>query len=578
MSADSYAARARRYADGVLSGSITVGKWVRLAVERNERDFKNGVERGLRFDDEAGTHACEFFERFLCHSKGKWAGCAFLLEDWQVWWIYTLFGWMRADGTRRFRVAYQELARKNGKSQIAAGVGLYLTGPDAEPGAEVYSAATKRDQAKIVWGEAKRMLARSPRLRKHLTALAQNIHSTRLGSKYEALGADGDTMDGLNIHGAIVDELHAHKTRAVWDVIVTATGARSQPLIFAITTAGSGKHSVCREQHDYGEAVLSGLYPEAETDSFFALIYAIDEDDDWRSPACWAKANPNLGVSVNPDDLAEKCERAKRSPSQQNAFRRLHLNVWTEQETRWLDLDEWDACNQYEIEPTAIAGRKCWLGLDLSNNRDLTALAAVFEPMEPGGPYDVKVHFWCPADTVAERTEQDRVPYDVWAAEELIQPTPGNVIDHSFVVALLDEYLSEYDVQELAFDRWGSPAVIAALEDLGFSTEPDERKRGGAPLLVQFGQGFRSMGPASKEFETWLLQRKVNHGGNPILRWMASNVVARMDPTGAVKPDKEKSREKIDGIVAVIMAIDRASRGGGDSGSVYDERGMLEVG
>jgi len=247
-----YRRRAERYAADVLSGKVTVGRLVRLAVDRDDRDRRTGAERGLIFDAERGAHVVKFFEKFLRHSKGQWARKPFLLEDWQVWWLWTLFGWMRADGTRRFRQAYHELARKNGKSQIAAGVGLYLTTADEENGAEVYSAATKRDQAKIVWGEAKRMLAQSEPLRRFAKALANNIHCPQFSSKYEPLGADGDTMDGLNIHGAIVDELHAHKTRAVWDVITTATGARTQPLIFAITTAGSDRHSVCREQHDYG--------------------------------------------------------------------------------------------------------------------------------------------------------------------------------------------------------------------------------------------------------------------------------------------------------------------------------------
>lgn len=568
---ETYRERAARYAADVLSGRVVVGRLVRLAVERDERDRGEGHERGLTFSDDAGSHVCEFVERFLRHSKGKWARRPFLLEDWQVWWLYTLFGWLREDGTRRFRVAYQELARKNGKSQLAAAVGLYLTAADGEAGAEVYSAATKRDQAKIVWGEAKRMLAQSPALRRYVTPLAANLHVPASGSKYEPLGADGDTMDGLNVHGAIIDELHAHKTRAVWDVIATATGARSQPMLFAITTAGSDRHSVCWEQHAYGQSVLEQIFDD---DSFFALIYAVDEKDDWKDPAVWAKANPNLAVSVSPGDLAEKCARAKRSPSQQNAFRRLHLNVWTEQETRWLDLDEWDACAQHV--PAPVEQRRVWLGLDLSSNRDLTALIAVVEGAEDGDPYDVHAHFWMPSENVRDRVEIDRVPYDVWIEEGLIETTPGNATDHAFAVQRAAEYLRGGGVQELAFDRWGSAMVVQMLESVGYSTEPDERKRGGAPVVVQFGQGFASMGPAAKGLETAILQRRIAHAGNPVLRWMAANVVVRMDPAGSVKPDKSRSREKIDGIVALCMALDRAERSRPTS-DPYAERGLLSL-
>lgn len=559
----------------MLSGKVVVGRWTRLAVERDQHDREHGSERGLYFDEERAAHVCEFFERYLRHSLGEWAGQPFVLEDWQVWWLWTLFGWMRKDGTRRFRQAYQEMARKGGKSSIAAGVGLYLMAADGEVGARVYSAATKRDQALLVFKEAKRMVMQSPQLLQVLAVNVCSLHSQGLNASYEPLSADANTMDGLNISGAIIDELHKHRTRDVYDVLTTATGARREPLIFSITTAGAGtdKHTVCHELHEYGCKILEGILAD---DAFFVLIYAIDEGDDWKDERCWIKANPNLGVSVKIQDLREKAARAKRLPAQQNSFRRLHLDVWTEQDTRWIDMDEWRACDQGPVSEDEIDGRRCFVGLDLANTRDIAAAVFLLEPRQEGRPWDVLCRFYCPADRIAERAELDRVPYPLWRDQGLLVATPGNVIDHEFIVADILEMKSRVEIVELAFDRWGSQMVVNALVAGGFSVDADERSRGGAPLLVQFGQGYASMGPATKALEEWILAKRISHGGHPILAWMASNVVVRMDPAGNLKPDKAKSAEKIDGMVALIMAIDRASRDNREEmRSVYETRGFL---
>ena len=358
------------YAQAVADGKIPAGNLIRLTCERHLKDLKTAKMRGLFFDADAARYVIKFYS-FLKHSKGEWAGCTFELQPWQQFIVGSLFGWKRADGTRRFRVAYVEVPRKNGKSTMLAGIGLYLLIADGEPGAEVYAAATKRDQAKIVWGEAAKMVKSSPALTKRVTTYMGkgNMNFPALGSKFEPLGADSDTMDGLNVHAAIIDELHAHKTRDVWDVLDTATGSRRQPLLFAITTAGTDQTSVCYEQHERARKLLEGVI---EDDAYFAFIACLDEGDDYADPATWAKANPNFGISVKEDDLRRKAKTAKESPSALNAFLRLHLNKWTQQVDRWIDLDVWDQ-NAGIIKEEALAGRTCYGGLDLSSVDDMTA-------------------------------------------------------------------------------------------------------------------------------------------------------------------------------------------------------------
>ncbi len=330
------------YAEQVIKGKIPAGELVILACERHLRDLKTAKMRGLYFSEAAADHAIDFF-RFLRHSKGEWAGCELALESWQRFIVGSLFGWFGADGTRRFRTAYDEVPRKNGKSTLAAGIALYLFAADGEPGPEVYSAATKRAQARIVWNEAASMVKASPFLQKRIGVYPGkgNMTITANRAMFEPLGADADTLDGLNIHGAIVDELHAHKKRGMWDVLETATGSRRQSLIFGITTAGFDRNSICWEQREYAERVLRNVI---EDDTYFAYIATIDPGDDWQDEQTWAKANPNLGISVKINDLRRKALKAKEMPAAQNAFMRLHLNIWTSQYARWMSMDVWDAC------------------------------------------------------------------------------------------------------------------------------------------------------------------------------------------------------------------------------------------
>ena len=543
------------YLKEVASTKRPACQFVSQAVARHKRDLKDGKDRGLRFDETAARHALAFFG-VLHHSKGEWAGQTFAPNGWEVFIIASLFGWKRADGTRRFRRAYIEVPRKNGKSTLLAGLGLYLLAADNEPGAEVYSAATKRDQARIVHGEAIRMVKSSPMLSKEIAVYRDNLNILATASKYEPLGADSDTLDGLNVHAAVVDELHAHKTRGVIDVLDTATGARRQPLIVEITTAGWDRQSICFEHHDYSRQVLEGSLPD---DSWFAFIAAADKDDDWQDPATWAKANPNLGISVKLDDLKRKAARAARVPAEQNTFKRLHLNIWTEQSERWLDMDEWNAC-ETAIDWPLFNGRECYAGLDLASTTDIAALVLLF-PNSEGAQisFDVLPFFWVPEDSAEERTQKGNVPYTTWIALGLIEATSGNVIDYKAILARLIELRGMYDIKGVAYDRWGSTQLIRDMQDEGFE-------------VIPFGQGFASMTAPTKELMNCVLTRRIRHDGNPVLRWMASNMVVQQDPAGNLKPDKAKSSEKIDGMVALIMALDRATR---KAESAYEERGIM---
>lgn len=547
------------YIDDVMAGRRVAGRWERAAVARHLRDLAGGKERGLWFDEWAGQHVIDFFG-FLHHSKGEWAGQVFELEGWQMFLLWVLFGWKKADGLRRFRTAYIEIARKNGKSTLAAGIGLYLLDADGEPGAEIYTAATKRDQARIVHQEAVRMVRKAPALARRLKLFKDNIHSPVTFSKYEPLGRDADSMDGLNVHGAIIDELHAHATGDVWDVLETGTGSRRQPLMLAITTAGHNRQSICYQFHDYTEKILSGI---VEDDGWFGVIYALDRDENgamenWEDEAVWGKANPNLGVSKHLDDLRGKAERAKAMPSRLNAFLQKELDEWTQASQRWIAPEVWARCNWGPVTEAGLAGRKAYGGLDLSSTLDVTALAWVF----PGdGPWPVVVRMWIPEENVEERVRKDRAPYDAWVRAGVLRTTPGNVVDYDFILAQVREDMTAFKVEELAFDPWNATSVSNALV------------KESAPM-VEFRQGFISMNPAMKALEVGLKQRSFNHGGHPGLAWMADNLVATRDASNNMKPDKAKSTERIDGVVALVMAYYRATLGGGGADSVYEERGI----
>lgn len=553
-----------QYVGDVLSGKRVVCEWVKRACERHVRDLEHGKERGIQFDEAAAKVVIAFFG-LLKHSKGEWGGRPVVLEPWQQWVVAMLFGWKRADGTRRFRTAYLEVARKNGKTTLAAGLGLYMMVADGEPGAEVYAAATKLNQARICHSEATRMVSQSQVLSKRISPFKDNLSNLASFSKFEPLGRDSDTLDGLNPHGVLADELHAWHGRGLWDILETAVGARRQPLMLAITTAGVDRTSLCYQFHEYTKKILDGL---VEDDSFFGAIYSLDEQDDWEKEENWVKANPNLGVSKKLDTMKQEAKRAKEMPSSLSSFLRLQLSMWSQATKRWMNPEKWRACNLGPIDEATLTGRPCYSGLDLASRVDLAALVHVFPPVGDDDPYLIVPRFFIPEEAIEERTKRDRVPYAAWLRAGLVFATPGNVIDYDFIHATLDDDSSVFDLREVAYDRWGAVALVNELMDDGYT-------------MVEFGQGFASMSSPTKELEAMVLSQKINHGGNAVLSWMMDNVVVRVNPAGDIKPDKERSREKIDGVVSMVMGLDRSTRHRHltkKKKSIYEERGVRTLG
>lgn len=553
---------AEQYIFDVLRGRIIVGKLVRRAVERHVADLKHGRKRGLRFDRDKAQHAIDFFG-FLRHSKGEWAGQPIKLESWQMFLLWVLFGWVRADGRRRFRTAYIEVARKNGKSTLMAGIGLYLFFADGEPGAEVYTAATKRDQARIVHGESIRMVRASAGLRQRIQIYKDNLHIPGTASKYEPLGADSDTMDGLNVHAGIVDEFHAHKSRAVWDVLDTATGSRRQPMLAAITTAGFEQESICKENRDYAVNLLEGFQKDDFVDdTFFGLIYTTDEKDDWQDEKNWPKANPNLGVSVKLDDLRRKAEKAKKIPTARNNFLCKHLNVWTSQVMAFIPVEAWDACFE-EFDEALLLGRACIGGLDLASKLDISAFVLLFLPTEADPYYRVKCYFWMPEDRVEEHERSDHVPYRTWIDEGMITTTEGDIVDYNVIEEEIKALSEKYKIQEIAFDPYYATQLQTNLGDFGLT-------------MIEFPQTIKHLGHPTKELEALVVAKVLRHDGNKVERWMLGNVAIRKDVNNSWRPDKKKSSKRIDGISALIDALGRAIVLP-DASSVYDGRGLITL-
>jgi phage terminase large subunit-like protein len=568
---------AEQYVRDVIAGRIRASRWVKLACERHIRDLANGKSRGLYFDVSAAQDALDFFP-LLRHSKGKdFAGKPVILEPWEQFNVWSLFGWKRANGTRRFRSAHIEIAKKNGKSTLCGGLGMKLAFFDGEPGAEVYCAATKKDQAKLVFAEAESMRAKSPALRKAIVSYRNNMHIPSTNSKFEPLGADDKTLDGPNIHGLIFDEMHAHKSRALWDTLEQGTASRTQPMTVAITTAGYDRETVCWAQHEYGQKVLEGIN---EDDSFFVYIACLDEGDDWEDERNWIKANPNLGVSVRIDELRERANKAKNDPSSLNAFLRLRLNVWTNQETAAIKMDDWNACVGFSLQNTdsralqremedRFAGQPCFIGVDLSSTEDITAMVKLFPPQTAGEKYVVIADFWMPEDNIERKVKEFRAPYDVWVREDFIHGTPGNIVDYDFIRAKVLADFEKYDVRELAFDPWNATQFANDLQKGGIN----------ADRLVKFNQTIGMFAePTKRLIEELVLGRRLAHLGNPVLRWMASNLVVWEDGNGNKRPTKKSARGKIDGIVATIMALGRSIATPSDGGSLYaDGQGVFCV-
>ena len=524
----------------LLPAERPLGKLERLAYERADRDHCEGYKRGLWFDDVAAQRAIDFFEKQCHHYEGEWAGQPLLLADWQKFCISETFGWMRRDGSRRFRTSYNEVGRKNGKSTTGAGIGLKGTGADGEEGAQVYCAATKEEQAReAIHDTAKAMVAQAPGLRRFYQVNAKSIVVMRTHSSFKPLGANSKTQDGLNCHFAVIDETHAHTDRRVWMKLKTSMGARRQPLIWIMTTAGVyDPASIGWELHDDAVKVLEGVYDD---DSLFAYIAAADEDDDWTDPATWWKANPNLGISVKLDYLAELCEEAKRKPSFQNEFRQMHCNQWVEQVTRWLSMERWKSCSKAKL--TGLEGRACYMGLDLSQKLDLTAACLWFPPKDAGEKHKLLWRYWVPEERVREVAQTGRVPYASWVDAGWLTTTPGDGVDYDVIRQDILKLAERYSIQEIGFDPYNAWDISGKLgNDDGFQ-------------MREVRQGYLTLSEPTKEFERLVVTGELDHGQNPVSHWMASNAVIRKDPAGNIKPDKERATAKIDGIVAAIIAL-----------------------
>ena len=513
------------------------------------------------YDKAAADYAVRFIE-CLAHTKGTWAGKPFELIDWQERIIRDLFGVLKPNGYRQFNTAYIEIPKKNGKSELAAAVALLLTCGDGEEHAEVYGCAADRQQAAIVFDVAADMVRMCPALNKRVKILTsqKRIVYVPTNSFYQVLSAEAYSKHGFNIHGVVFDELHTQPNRKLFDVMTKGSGdARMQPLYFLITTAGTDTNSICYEQHQKAQDILEGRKIDK---TFYPVIYGAPDDADWTSPEVWKNSNPSLGETIGMDKVEAACESAKQNPGEENAFRQLRLNQWVKQTVRWMPMHKWDAC-KVDFDESLLEGRVCYGGLDLSSTTDITAFVLVFPPTDEDDHYYILSYFWLPEETLELRVRRDHVPYDLWQRQGYLMTTEGNVVHYSFIENFIDELGTRFNIREIAFDRWGAVQMSQNLEGLGFT-------------LVQFGQGYRDMSPPTKELMKLTLEQKIAHNGHPVLRWNMDNIFIKRDPAGNIKPDKEKSTEKIDGTVATIMALDRAIRCGNDTGdSIYDERDLL---
>jgi phage terminase large subunit-like protein len=539
------------YAHAVVRGAVPAGRYHRLACQRHLRDRAREATRAFPYRCDAWR--ADNFVRFaakLRHYKGEWAGRPITLEPWQLFCLGSLFAWVHVTtGLRRYRTSYSEIPRKNGKSLTGALVALYATFFDGEPGAEGYTIATKREQAKIVFNDCKR-LVQSSGLRSLIAVLTANLHREATASKLEPLGADKDSTDGLNPSLIIVDEFHAQKTRGLIDVMETATGARRQPVNFQITTAGDDPFSPCGDQHDYACKVLDGVL---EDETFFAFIAHADPEDlagdGWLHETTWQKANPNYGISVKPDDLRALAMKARHMPAAAAAFQQKRLNAWVNASAPWLSLDgwrqgqtAWSADGRFVL-PEALRGRPCWIGVDLSSKIDLTAIVAVCPPVAGATDRRWRLVGWAltPDDTVDERALRDRAPYREWVARGFLRTNPGNRIDQSVVVDIIREAAAHFDVQGIAFDPWNAGNIEKDLAEAGFA-------------VVEVPQTLAQMSGPAKDFEADVLDGLVDAGGNPLMAWCISNVVVQRDGKDNIYPVKKKSRGRIDPVIAALIA------------------------
>lgn len=526
------------YARDVARKRLLAGKYHRLACERHLRDRAHEATKEFPYwFDLARAERFFRFAQKLRHYKGEWAGQFVLLQPHQLFRLGSLLAWVHiTSGFRRFRVAYNEIPRKNGKSLEAAIIALYLTFFDGEGGAEGYCVATKRDQARIVFTDCKKLVASSG-LRSRISALVANLHRDDTASKLEPLGADKDSTDGLNPQLVVIDEAHALKNRGMIDVMETATGARRQPVIFWITTAGDDLVSPCGDQHDYACKILDGVIDD---ETFFAFIAHADPEDDWRIERTWRKANPNYGISVKPDDIRALVQKAIHIESAAAALKQKRLNLWVNSTAPWLSIDGWRK-GQSHWSPESMRGEVCWIGVDLSSKIDLTAVVIVFPPTATRTSWRIICYGLSPAETLTERGRRDRAPYDVWVNRGYLRTNPGNRIDQDQVRDIVTDAAALYAVQGVGIDPWNAGNLVKDLEATGL-------------LVVEVPQNVSQLSETAKQFEADVLDGLIDAGGNELMAWCVSNVVAPPDDKGNLFPSKRRSRGRIDPVMAALNA------------------------
>lgn len=585
--ASDYVAKAFDYQAAVLSGRLPQCDWIRMAMARNQRNLKAQKTKAFpyRFDEEAAHQICLAGEQFphikgpkafkVCpaHASQTCRACdptefvwnRIELESWQCWVFSTLFGWKRlSDDLRRFRTGLILVPRKNSKSTMAGIIGNYMLAADGESGADIRSAATKHDQAKIIFEAALEMAKRSPEFREFFGVVyskhALTVPAT--ASSFLAVGADADTLDGLNISCALIDEVHAHKTRHVWDVMETATGTREQPLMLGVSTAGINIAGICYELLSYLRKILEGVFVD---ETFFGVNWTIDEGDDWRSVEAHKKANPNYGVSVRPDDLERKVAKASQSPAAINNFLTKHLNVWTKAESTWLSTEVWAKCANPKLRIEDCLGSKCWLTIDLAEVRDIAAKGLLFE--RESGKFAFFCRFYLPKQTVEASPVAQ---YSGWERQGLITATDGNVTDYLRLEDDAVEWVNTYLPDVVGFDRALASRMMQNLQ----------ARLGEKPPVEVLPQTTVTMDPAMKRLEELVMGQMIEHDGNPVLAWMVSNVVVQRNHKGEVYPRKaggKDSNNKIDGVLALLMGLAKAMVQPPDETSVYQSRGLLTL-
>ena len=553
-----------KYAQSVVKGEVLACDWIKLACQRHIDDLDR---EDIYFDEGSADKAIGFIQTFK-HYKGDFAGRKFVMMPWQKFIVGAIFGWLKkSDGKRKYKYAFIEIPRKNGKTLLAAGIALYMLCADGEGGAEIYCTATKKDQAKIAWKDAQSLIIKSKNSefieRFKIRNKPEELEFPQTDSFCKPLGRDKDGLstDGLNPHCVVMDEIHAWKSFDYWNVINSALGARSQPLMLMITTAGYLLEGVGKSQEKIAKNILTNI---AEGDDYFAAIYTINDEDKKRiaqdktntaihDENLWQMANPCYGVTITKEKCLSQLNLAKQNPDLLREFKTKWLNIWVYQVESWLNMGSWNSCFA-DIDEEDLKDLRCYGGLDLAQVNDLSTFVLLFPPQEGLETWTIKMWVWCPSEDIVERSNDSGNPYHIWAEKGLIKATAGNVTDYNFIHSDVIKICDDYDVEAIAFDRTFSGQIVQNLQD-----------QLGEDMMIQFAQGFMTISSPAKELERMVIGEELNHLGNPILNWMAGNTVVQIDANGNIKPDKAKSEGKIDGIVSLVMAVGLAHEMEGES-------------